>query len=268
MVYLAEVLELRVAVVVAVVVVRLAVGHAGVLYLNVLQGEQLLATRRCRLGALRATYHWALLLHVILLQYLCVLLADEVGFLRGRAALKLGAVLVDQGELLRRRRHAVAAHLRHRRLLVLQIVHLLHVEELLLDQVVLVVVLELLGEARREVHLLGLAQVVVRQTVQVHLVELLRLLRLSALAVLSHPIVLALGPALAQRLPLVLLRARQLTLPVQGHALAESAVLRQAAQHDLSALKAVLALLWLQLKITGAFDVILLYDVVEWDQVR
>ena len=68
----------------------------------------------------------------------------------------------------------------------------------------------------------------VRQAIQVHLVELLRLLRLSTLAVLCHPVVLALGPTLAQRLPLVLLRARQLTLPVQGHALAESTILRQA----------------------------------------
>lgn len=215
---------------------------------------------------MRAAYHWALLLHVALLQYFAVLLGDETGFLRGWAALELGTVLVDQGELLCRRCHAVSAHLRHRGLLVLQAVHLLHVQELLLDQVVLVVVLELL-EARREVHLLALAKVVVRQAVQVHLVELLRLLRLSALAVLSHPVVLALGPALAQRLPLVLLRACQLALPIKGHALTESTVLRQAAEHDLPALEAVLALLRLQLEIAGAFDMILLDDVVERDQV-
>ena len=150
----------------------MAVGHADILYLDVFQGHQLLPARR--LLSLRGADHRTLLLHFILLQRLVdrLLLADEVGFLGGRAALDLGAVLVDQGELLGWRGHAVASHLRHRWLLVRQVVHLLHVEELLLDQVVLVVV-ELLRVAWREGHLLGFAQVVVRQTVQVHLIELL-----------------------------------------------------------------------------------------------
>lgn len=154
-----------------------------------------------------------------------------------------------------------------------QTVDLLHVEVLLLHHVFLVVMLlELLRETGREVHLLGLAQVVVSQTVQVHLVELLRLLRLHALVVLlidchsRHPVVLALWPALAECLPLVLLRAAQLALSVQWHAWADSAILGDA-QHYLSALQAVLALLGLQLEITRALHVILLLYVIERYQV-
>ena len=77
--------------------------------------------------------------------------------------------------------------------------HLLDAHYLLLDHLVLVEsVLDLLRVARREVELFGLAEVVVRQTVEVHLVELLRLLSLHSRTVLvdghhaSHPIVLTL----------------------------------------------------------------------------
>ena len=77
------------------------------------------AARSTKLLSLRA-HHWTLLL-VALLQRLGdgLLLTDEVGLLRCRAALYLRTVLVDQGELLGGRGHAVASHLRHRRLLVL-----------------------------------------------------------------------------------------------------------------------------------------------------
>ena len=52
--------------------------------------------------------------------------------------------------------------------------HLLDVHYLLLDHLVLVEsMLDLLRVARREAELFGLAEVVVRQTIEVHLVELL-----------------------------------------------------------------------------------------------
>ena len=56
----------------------------------------------------------------------------------------------------------------------LQRVHLLDAHYLLLDHLVLVEsMLDLLRVARREAELFGLAEVVVRQTIEVHLVELL-----------------------------------------------------------------------------------------------
>ena len=106
-----------IAFVVAVVVVRLAVREAHILYLDVLQGEQLLpACWRRWLLHLYGAHILTLLRCLVRLQGLGdgLRLAHEVGLLRGWTALHLSTILVDQCELLLgRRRHAVPSHLRH-----------------------------------------------------------------------------------------------------------------------------------------------------------